>query len=376
MEIMHFLFFSALASTTACCTSPQVGAARQLTGNEWVASRLAWQAGVKKRLECCTELDEGAGVSVLAVDSDAVATRGWRDACLQNLSSLGSISLVAQDRESRPLDVLHHNATDEWVARWLPTAREPFPAGEIPPRLHQTYAGCRLSKWQRAWQASCGKHNANWELLQWTDAANRALVARDFPAFLPTYDAYDATIKRVDAIRYLLLYRFGGVYMDLDFACLRSFDALPSLLPAGRVVLGVGMPPDVLNSTGRSGRVHRSHPWSNAFMAAPPRHPFFAFVIRRLISAARHRSVLRATGPRMLSAAIRTWQRAHADGGGLTLHPFGTIYNHDGLRRSAHPCGSGAPSELPECARRFPRSFATTFWTASWIRRPASNASK
>ena len=154
--------------------------------------------------------------------------------------------------------------------------------------------------------------------------------------------------------------------MDLDFACLRPFDLLPSLLPPGRAVFGVGMPPDVLSSTGRAARVHRSQPWSNAFMAAPPRHPFFAFLVGQLVSAARHKSVLKATGPRMLSAAIRQWQHMHGDGG-LSLQPFGTIYNHDGLRRAAHPCGMGHPSELPSCARRFPHSLATTFWTASWI---------
>ena len=41
------------------------------------------------------------------------------------------------------------------------------------------------------------------------------------------YDAYSLNIKRVDAIRYFLLFHYGGVYMDADFACVRSLDTMP-----------------------------------------------------------------------------------------------------------------------------------------------------
>ena len=41
-------------------------------------------------------------------------------------------------------------------------------------------------------------------------------------------------IKRVDSIRFLYLYRYGGVYMDTDYACLRPWAEVPGLLPAGR----------------------------------------------------------------------------------------------------------------------------------------------
>ena len=279
--------------------------------------------------------------------------------CITDLSKLPH----APDHEVSVLD-LRSNASDGWGQR--PTTA----STEIPRRLHQTWKGCASPERQRKWQETCRGHNPAWELLHWTDEGNRQLVARDFPDFLKTFDGYDAVIKRVDAIRYMLMYRFGGVYMDLDFACLRPFDQLPLLLPPGRAVLGVGMPPDVLSITSRFGRTANQHQWSNAFIAAPPRHPFFASWLPPSSAP------LKATGPRMLSAAVRQWQRMNGDvsadgsGSGLSLQPFGTIYNHDGLQRSgtSHPCGNGTASELPACAERFPRSFATTFWTATWIR--------
>ena len=36
------------------------------------------------------------------------------------------------------------------------------------------------------------------------------------------YDNYDVNIKRVDAVRYFYLYHFGGLYVDLDFECIKN----------------------------------------------------------------------------------------------------------------------------------------------------------
>jgi len=40
-------------------------------------------------------------------------------------------------------------------------------------------------------------------------------VAR-YPWFLETFDGYVYPIQRADAIRYFVLYYFGGIYIDLD----------------------------------------------------------------------------------------------------------------------------------------------------------------
>ena len=61
----------------------------------------------------------------------------------------------------------------------------------------------------------------------------------------------------------------------------------------------------------------------NAFLAAPPRHPFFAFVIHRLASSTnksfgRYRShPSSATGPRFLTQAVVDWYKLQL--GGLTM---------------------------------------------------------
>lgn len=50
----------------------------------------------------------------------------------------------------------------------------------------------------------------------WTDATARLFMQTHYPSFLPTYDSYEYNIQRADAIRYFVLHRYGGIYMDLD----------------------------------------------------------------------------------------------------------------------------------------------------------------
>jgi Glycosyltransferase sugar-binding region containing DXD motif len=61
--------------------------------------------------------------------------------------------------------------------------------------------------------------------------ANTKLTFR----FLETYDAFDKNILRVDAVRYMYMHRFGGVYVDLDFEAVGAMD---KVLKDKAVVLG------------------------------------------------------------------------------------------------------------------------------------------
>ena len=74
------------------------------------------------------------------------------------------------------------------------------------------------------WREECKMLNPCWEFRLWTDGDNLDLVKMSFPELLPTYEGYDVNIKRIDAARYMMLYKYGGVYMDMDLACLRGFN--------------------------------------------------------------------------------------------------------------------------------------------------------
>ena len=166
----------------------------------------------------------------------------------------------------------------------------------VPRLLHQTWKSCEVPPRQRSWWDRCARLSPEWSFALWTDEANRAFVAAHYPQHLAMYDGYNVNIKRVDAIRYMLLYHFGGVYMDLDFACVRPLESIPLRHTKGAATL-------ILQRKSASDY----EAVSNAFMAAPPRHPFFKFVIEQLPGSASARHVLDATGPRFLTRAWRAW---------------------------------------------------------------------
>ena len=44
----------------------------------------------------------------------------------------------------------------------------------------------------------------------------RDFIAKEYNWFLETYDAYPYPIQRADALRYFVVYHYGGIYADLD----------------------------------------------------------------------------------------------------------------------------------------------------------------
>ncbi len=121
----------------------------------------------------------------------------------------------------------------------------------------------------------------------WTDASSREFIAQHYRWFLDTFDSYPYPIQRADAIRYFVLYHYGGIYIDLDIGCLRRLDPLlifPVILPR---TIPVGV--------------------SNDLMFAEKEHPFMAQTIHNLITfdhnwILNYPTVMFSTGPMFLSA--------------------------------------------------------------------------
>ncbi len=57
------------------------------------------------------------------------------------------------------------------------------------------------------------------------------LIEREFTWFNATFMEYPYVIQRADAIRYFLLYKYGGFYIDLDITCKVPFDDMIPQIP-------------------------------------------------------------------------------------------------------------------------------------------------
>jgi hypothetical protein len=226
----------------------------------------------------------------------------------------------------------------------------------IPRIIHQTWKTDDVPpEWQRC-VASWRQLHPDWEYRLWTDAGSRAFVREQYSYFLPTYDAYPYNIQRADAIRYLALHAFGGLYADLDYECLRPFDPLLE----GRSFV-IGLEPD-----GHARGFGETRLLSNALLAAAPRHPFLETVLDHLRGAPpgaiTHLDVLRSTGPIMLNAVYRRYGP-----GDVTVLPAAMLHplaNHrDTLERLAGdtPAARQAREQIAAAG-----AYGIHYWNNGW----------
>ncbi|KAE9367734.1 glycosyltransferase family 32 protein [Stipitochalara longipes BDJ] len=158
----------------------------------------------------------------------------------------------------------------------------------IPKIIHQTYkTEDSIPEHWRVGQQAVKELHPNWEYKFWTDVDAHSFISTHYPAFLPIYDSYSHPIQRVDALRYFLLYHYGGIYLDLDLAPYRSFTPLLQFPAFACLTAPTGISNDILGSV--------------------PQHPFYKLVIENLEEYDRnwlsgYITVMYSTGPLFFSA--------------------------------------------------------------------------
>ncbi len=106
----------------------------------------------------------------------------------------------------------------------------------IPRVFHQVWVGPdplpqEFARYGRTWP----DHHPGWELRLWTE--------ENLPQGLRRPEAYErlrSPVERCDILRLELVWRFGGVYLDTDFECLRSIEPLIEDLDFFTAAVGKG----------------------------------------------------------------------------------------------------------------------------------------
>lgn len=250
--------------------------------------------------------------------------------------------------------------------------------GEIiyPRIIHQSWKTAELPPKFEKWRETWLQQYPDWDHRLWTDRDNRALIADAFPWFLQTFDNLPEPIHRADAVRYAYMFKYGGIYVDLDMI---SVKPLTDILAKqnGSVVLGW---------MGRDFDFEHSIP--NAFLASPPGHPFWLLCIS-LISANANlpgRSKPEArTGPIMLYEAVSAYASLYGpqipprpdkdiaapdEPRGVSILTPGMIYPYswrERLSADMHDCWVANPTyEEEKCIERYPEAYTITYWSHSW----------
>lgn len=176
----------------------------------------------------------------------------------------------------------------------------------VPRVFHQIWVGHKpLPDEFRAYQETWLRHHPAWELKLWTED--------NLPVELRRPEARDRLrhgAERSDILRLELLWRFGGVYVDTDFECLRSLEPLIDGLEFFLAEIGFG-------------RIN------NAFMGSVPGHEILDRALDELRPREFHGVDKAAAGPEFLDPLVKQYPS-------VTVFPAALFYpDTPELRKSA-----------------------------------------
>jgi len=100
----------------------------------------------------------------------------------------------------------------------------------IPKIIHQVYFNLSNRKLEEIDifynSHKIAKKQKGFEYKLWTEESCLNLVKNDFSEYLNFYNNFRYEIQKIDFIRFCILYKHGGVYVDLDMEILKPLDSL------------------------------------------------------------------------------------------------------------------------------------------------------
>ena len=160
----------------------------------------------------------------------------------------------------------------------------------IPKIIHQTAKTKDIPSVWKKYQKKVQELHPDWEYRFWTDEDNLQFVKKEFPEYFELFVGLPKNIMRADVIRYLIMYKIGGLYLDLDYEMIKPFEYLNHDL-----VLPLSKSKEEGDSIDGIG---------NCIFASAPNQPFWMLVMKKLTDnppLAKNVDVEASTGPTFLS---------------------------------------------------------------------------
>ncbi|CAG5126819.1 unnamed protein product [Candidula unifasciata] len=207
--------------------------------------------------------------------------------------------------EAADSQAFFHNLDIKIPKNFVPVGireRETFPSEGVPliPKIiHQTWKDIHIPPEFEVWIKSWLEKHPDWEYWLWTDESARELIKDKYSHLLDMFDGYTEPIRRADALRYIVLYEYGGVYVDMDMEALSSLNPL------------------ILKYSCFIGQEPYEHPvidtnfeqlLINALIGCRKGHPFIKLLVDNLLSFSIMWHYLDSTGPHFVTMIYRQFQ--------------------------------------------------------------------
>jgi mannosyltransferase OCH1-like enzyme len=95
---------------------------------------------------------------------------------------------------------------------------------DIPKIIIQTWKDDNIPEKYISDIESVKKFNPDYEYLFFTDESIEIFLKEHYPEYYLVYLKLPVIIQRIDFFRYIVIYHYGGIYLDLDITCFESFD--------------------------------------------------------------------------------------------------------------------------------------------------------
>ena len=184
---------------------------------------------------------------------------------------------------------------------------------KIPSIIHQVWSGIEgpypkiFEKYKNSWL----RDYPSWKYILWNQQRMNDFIIETYPQYWEKYNEFPYNIQRWDIIRYLILYKYGGMYADLDYESLKPLD---SLLSAQTCCFAC-------ESTYNDEKGTLLEYFNNALILSSPKHFFIKEIIDCIFSDikinhfcfSKSQYVLNTTGPVMITKLYHSlpshWKR-------------------------------------------------------------------
>ena len=173
-----------------------------------------------------------------------------------------------------------------------------------------------LTKYRDSWLIK----NSNWTYKCWNLSECRLLIKLHFPEHLDMYDKYPYVIQKCDCVRYCILYRYGGLYADMDYCCNRPWDEVLRDYPDDFYIT------ETPNKLGQHNQI------SNSLMYSKRNHPFWKHLLLDMeknmimpLYYSKHMIIMYTTGPCIINRVFHKYQQKYSlkSYPYKLFHPFG-----------------------------------------------------
>lgn len=182
----------------------------------------------------------------------------------------------------------------------------------------------------KEYHINCKKINNDFKFIFWDDNKIKQLIRQYYDSsYLDIYNSYDTYAQKSDIARYLILYIYGGIYLDTDVICLKNLSKFT------HHSFFLTYEDDILSV------INKKRSLVNGMIGSKKNHDVFKIIFKNIKSRINKKSdISYSTGPKLLHDSIKEYIRMYPIRNDITiiepkyLHPC-PYYSVDNCYKTA-----------------------------------------